>query len=136
MLPVHGVDWFDAYAYAAWRGKRLPERSEWEKAAGALHGHQYPWGKTFQPANVNLSDRLVAVNDYPAGRSPYGCLQMAGNVEEWCADRVDQDGRTLRPVCGGSHESPRAGIVVKAGERREPASRELTCGFRCARDPE
>ena len=136
LLPVHGVDWFDAYAYAAWKGKRLPTRAEWQKAAGALQGNLYPWGREFLSPNVNLRSGLVPVNDYPSGRSPYGCYQMAGNVEEWCMDRIDRDAKRQRPLCGGSFRSRRTDILVRSERHADPTSREVTFGFRCVSDPE
>jgi len=135
LLPVHGVDWFDAYAYATWKGKRLPTRAEWQKAAGALQGNLYPWGREFLAPNVNLRSGLVPVNDYPSGRSPYGCYQMAGNIEEWCMDRIDRDGKRQRPLCGGSFRSGRTDILVRSQRPAHPRHREVTFGFRCASDP-
>jgi hypothetical protein len=135
-LPVHGVDWFDAYAYASWAGKRLPTMAEWQRAACGDNPAAYPWGRRFDPRKVNLSGRPVPVADLPDGRSPYGCYHMSGNVEEWCADRAVKDGVDQHPVCGGSWVSSSDKAKPSAVTFRPALDREPTFGFRCAQDPE
>ena len=101
--PVVGVTWFEAEAYCRWAGGRLPTEAEWEKAARwdekKRNARIWPWGDTWDPEKCNNpEDRNPAgggyrvnqsapVGSYPAGASPYGCMDMVGNAWEWVADR-------------------------------------------------
>ncbi len=96
--PVNCVDWFQADAYCRWGGKQLPTEAQWEKAARGTDGRIYPWGNKVascthavmddggQGCGTNLSN---SVGSKPAGASPYGALDMSGNVWEWTADWYD-----------------------------------------------
>ena len=95
--PVVGVSWFEAVAYCRWLSKqtgiefRLPSEAEWEKAARGPDGLIWPWGNTWDAKRANSSEsrlnQTTPVGSYPTGASPYGALDMAGNVREWCATK-------------------------------------------------
>ncbi len=101
--PVVGISWYESVAYCRWRSTetgqpvRLATEAEWEKAARGTDGRIYPWGNVFDPRRVNMGLGEQAVNTttpvgiYPAGVSPYGLDDCAGNVWEWCATKVGGD---------------------------------------------
>jgi len=134
--PVTLVDWFDAAAFCAWAGGRLPSEVEWEKGARGADARRWPWGDEEDASRAAVGTgpkhgTTSPVGAHAAGGSPYGLLDMAGNVWEWTASGHGQGEVVLR---GGSFASPGlAWARCAMRSRSRPRRRAAHIGFRVAR---
>ncbi|WP_240799147.1 SUMF1/EgtB/PvdO family nonheme iron enzyme [Streptomyces sp. A0958] len=176
-LPVVGIDWYDAYAFAKWAGGMLPSEVQWEKAARGVDGRRFPWGEEWDPGRVNYVERsfgqavadldsleallvtieqgenpadpVLAADALPEGASPYGALQMSGNVWEltrtnfYTGEDMDPFFRGRHPLDfmnrkeafhvlrGGTFTSPPACLTTFYRGKDLITDRHMEVGFRC-----
>jgi formylglycine-generating enzyme required for sulfatase activity len=157
-FPVTQISWNDANSYCRWAKRRLPTEAEWEKAARGPDGLLFPWGDQ-QPNNTllnynSVNDGPVKVGSYLAGASPYGALDMSGNLWEWVADFYDQTYFIIAPERDPLGPTTGEGHVMRGGSwASNPLDKELAfitsiyrqwnkstissnvLGFRCAQSP-
>lgn len=144
--PVVNVDWNHASAYAEWAGGRLPTEAEWEKACRGTNGIRYPWGDQGPQSNMANFDNdrgTEPVGSHPTGASPYGALDMAGNVWEWTTDWYDphyyasspesnpsSSSGTYRALRGGAWNGSENDVRCAVRDADDPGSRRYDLGFR------
>ncbi len=143
-FPVVNVSWDDAVAFAAWEGKRLPTEEEWEFAARGRDGRLYPWGSEWNPEFANTAEsgtgKIVEVGRYPGGASPFGVLDLCGNVWEWTAS--DLRSYLTQELIATDRKVIRGGAYDVRNERATATYRGVVqadkvypkTGFRCARN--
>ncbi len=151
--PVFGVDWFDAAAYAKWKGRRLPTEQEWEKSGRGTNGTLYPWGNEPNNKFVNSGidynldpkkggevdgfDAWSPVDAVKQDKSSYGVYDLAGNVSEW-TNSFDTDpmlaGQKVPVIRGGNYRTPNDYALTRRVLKLTSLQNDKALGFRTAGD--
>jgi len=153
--PIVDVSFLDAQEFAKWAGKQLPGTQQWEKAARGTDGRLYPWGNEAgspPPANIGNPKGVMQVNSNPAGESPYGAVNMVGNVWEWVDESTQPSARAIENLARVMQPPPTSTelwFVIRGESFAEPLSEEClsdsatvparrhakNIGFRCVKTP-
>ncbi|MFH9815949.1 SUMF1/EgtB/PvdO family nonheme iron enzyme [Streptomyces sp. NPDC017230] len=155
--PAVCVNWWSAYAFAAFEGKRLPTSLEWEAAARGTDGRLFPWGDAPDSGRANCADAWVGhpvvtyqawyrdfagdavrragatpADERPGNRSPFGVLDMVGNCWEWTSTSVDDAAEAV--ICGGSYDNPMRAVQTSTKGIYRKRGGSNAVGFRCVED--
>ena len=155
--PAIAVNWWSAYAFARYEGKRLPTSLEWEAAARGPDGRLFPWGDAVDVSLVNCADswsdhplityeewraeldrgrlgeaRPGPVDAHPGNVSPFGVREMAGNVWEWTSTVLEDLGEAV--ICGGSFDNPYRAVQASSKGTYRLRGASNAVGFRCVQD--
>ncbi len=142
VMPVMGISWFDAMAYCAWKSSREgrlfapPHEEEWEKAARGVDGRVFPWGDEYDGtySNTSISHEtgmhIREPGSFPVDESPFGVMDLAGNMITWCLNAAEKKYRNYRCVRGGAWNSAPGGARTGARRGLEPTNVFRDSGFR------
>lgn len=133
--PMVNVTWQNVSDYAAWAQAAIPTEHQWEKAARGTDGRCWPWGNTWDAsrcANATNSTSTTPVGKYPDGASPYGVMDLTGNVWEWClaAQSGEYEHRAFRSA-SQRRSVPSSGHVLRGGSWLSSFEDYLRCAYRC-----
>jgi formylglycine-generating enzyme required for sulfatase activity len=150
--PVNGVTWYESYAFTQWHSAKtnrhitLPTECQWQRAVQGDDGREYPWGNGFQAARCNTTEsalgKTTPVMQYPNGASPFGVLDMSGNVWEWCLSNwtaryqmpedIANEGTQVRVQRGGAFDFGPKDALAASRDGTNPSNHRSHDGFRIA----